>query len=69
MFNNFLAVSVVSVVGHVEQPDVHLLQLWVRVQTSRRRWIKFNCLFGDIRRRRLKFGRWFGDVPPFSSQM
>ena len=45
--NKFLLVGVV--VSNVGQPDVHLAELWVRIQTSRRR--------------RTKSVRWFPDIP------
>ena len=47
MFYKFLAGVVV--VGHVGQPDVHLGQLWLRIQTTRRG--------------RIKSGGWFCEMP------
>ena len=53
MFYKFLAVAVVE--GHVGQTDVHLGQLWLRIQTTGRG--------------RIKSGGWAGEMPSIIGYM
>ena len=46
IFDKFLGLGMV--VSHVSQPDVHLVKLRVRIQTTRRRGGKSGRGFGDI---------------------